>query len=139
MAKAYDRERYKQIIAKVKAANESEEIVNESNINENVFLISQIYRFSDDWASMDDLEEELKNELRKLQLKIEQQTGNKATVVDDVKNGIDDTNKEKSQKAVGQILDYPSLIPVEAFTDQEREAKANSFDKQVVVFLRYLQ
>jgi len=57
----------------------------------------------------------------------------------DTSVGISYANKEKANQAVGQTLDYASLIPVEAFTDEERAAKASSFNKQVVVFLRYLQ
>jgi len=139
MADKYNRDLYQDIIGLVKSAVDSDNPIDETEIYSTVFKISQIYRYHDDWAQFDDLEKTLTGLLAQLQAKLVKNGQPVGKSFADTSVGISDANKEKASQAVGQTLDYASLIPVEAFTDEERAAKAASFNKQVVVFLRYLQ
>lgn len=139
MADKYNRDLYQDIISQVKTAVESENDIDESSLYADVFKISQIYRYNDDWTQFDDLEQKLSGLMAQLQAKLVKNGQPTGKSIADTSTGISDANKEKANQAVGQVLDYASLIPVEAFTEEERAAKTGSFDKQVVVFLRYLQ
>ena len=122
----YNRHYYQTVIDHIKSALESTSPIDQNAIYTEIFGLSQVYRFSDDWEGLQDLEDEVTNLMKEFQERVEKEGGSKV-------------DTEKCDKAVGEILDYQSLVPLPDATFEKNSPEASRvFNKQVVCFLRYL-